>query len=258
MNAPAEQQNGLWGCLLTWGGLLVLLVLVACMILPSFRGGSRVAARGMQNLNNLHNVGIAITYYAIANQTTLPRSSPLHSWRVNLCREFDRSDLYRKWNFDAAWDASENHDITTHWLPVLTSPFRPDRQDSRQRAFADYGLISGPSTVNPPEGPVTLDFISEHDGLGQTLLVGECSGLQLIWTEPRDPDVTREKIGIARVTSSKPKSDALLSSYSQYGVCALFADGSAKQLSKDIDLKLLIALCTVNGGETISHNDWNR
>jgi hypothetical protein len=257
MSESAKNSTHAWDWFITAAVFLAFLVMLASLIGP--RVGSHRASLGMQKLNNLFQIGIAFTNYATANNGRLPdeRAGNVNqSWRLMLCAALDRSDIAREYRMDRAWNDPSNREYTNQWIPVMTSPHRPKpRQDAQGRGYADYGLISGPGTVNPPEGPVTLDFISEHDGLGQTLLVGECSGLQLIWTEPRDPDVSREKIEIATVISSKPKSDALLSSYSQYGVCGLFADGSGKQLSKDIDPKVLAALCTVNGGEKLSHND---
>ncbi len=213
------------------------------------------------DLNNLHQIGIAMANYATGAGGSLPtgrlgKSGP--SWRLSMTPFLLSQNVERFYDFDKAWDAAENHKVTGQSVSVMTSPFRQKRVDENGKGFADYGMISGPGTANPPEGPVTLDFILEHDGLGTTLLVGECSGLQIIWTEPRDPDVSREQMGFARVTSHQPTSDRLLSSYGSYGAVVLFADGSAKLLASTIDPKLLSALCSVNGDEAIHPTDWQR
>lgn len=256
MNEPNENPSRFWDWFITAGVLLALFFVLASLFPPV---GSHRASLHMQSLNNVFQISMAITNYATENGGLLPAGQSgtvKQSWRLALCPMLDRSDIARAYHADAAWDAPENQQFTGMWVPVMTSPLRPKpRLDAQGRAYTDYGLITGPGTANPPEGPVTLDFISEHDGLGQTMLVGECSGLQLIWTEPRDPDVFREKIGIAHVASSKGTADSLLSSFAQSHAVALFADGSGKTLSYNIDPKVLAALCTVNGREAIRYED---
>lgn len=130
------------------------------------------------------------------------------------------------------------------------------RSASTDWARTDYGMVSGPGTVQPDEGVVTLDDISNGDGLGQTLLIVECAGLNLAWAEPRDPRVDREEIRIENLTRSGQTSKALISSFNSRGVAAAaFADGADRSLSSKIDPKVLAALCTVNGGEEISRED---
>lgn len=221
--------------------------------------GSHRAPMMQQNLNNLHQIGIAFANYATMNDGRLPDprvGETNQSWRLMLCKELDRSDIARAYHKDITWDARANRDYTSQWIPVMTSPYRPKpRTDTQGRGYADYGLISGPKTANPPEGPLSFDQISAADGLGQTLLVGECSGLQLIWTEPRDPDVSREEIGIAQVTSRKPKSNRLLSSYNKGSVAVLFADGAAKPLNHSVDAKVLAAIITATGEDKLKSTD---
>lgn len=120
-------------------------------------------------------------------------------------------------------------------------------------------MVSGPGTVQPDEGAVTLDDMSGGDGLAQTLLIVECAGLNLAWAEPRDPRVDREEIRIENLTRSGQTSKALISSFNSRGVAAAaFGDGTAGSLSSKIDPKVLAALCTVNGGEQISSDDFMR
>lgn len=257
MNESNVQSSRFWDWFVMAGVLLALFFVLASIITPSV--GRHRASKGMQTLNGLHQIGIAFTNYATANAGSLPQSrhgSPGYSWRLELCPQLDRSDIARAYRRDAAWDSLDNEMLTSQWVPVMTSGHRPRPcKDASGRGYADFGLITGPGTANPSDGPVTLDYISEHDGLGQTLLVGECSGLQLIWTEPRDPNVEAQAMKLEAVTGRKPDSNALLSSYSTYGVAALFADGSARQLSYDLDPKVLAAICTVDGDESLRYED---
>lgn len=256
MSEPAmtPQSSRIWDKFILVAVSLALLIVLWSLFAPAIHYPGHVSPT-MRSHHNLHLIGIGITNYATGNVGMLPPTDGAtigHSWRMELYPFLERGYLAREYRKEFAWDSPENKSITSQWWPVMTSGHRPRPcKDAKGRGYADFGLITGSGTANPSGGLVTLDFIFEHDGLGQTLLVGECSGLQLIWTEPRDPDVAREQIGMTRVTSSRPAANHLLSSYSSQGVCTLFADGAAKFLSYDIDPTVLKSLTTTNGGEKI-------
>jgi prepilin-type processing-associated H-X9-DG protein len=99
--------------------------------------------------------------------------------------------------------------------------------------------------------PTNLDVLSNADGLSQTILLGECSGLIIVWTEPRDIDASKQKIGI-NLPGDRPRtSSSILSSYHPGGAYVVFADGRVLFLSEKIDPKVLQALTTATGGEEI-------
>jgi prepilin-type processing-associated H-X9-DG protein len=110
--------------------------------------------------------------------------------------------------------------------------------------------MTGPGTPLPPQGPLTIKEIT--DGQAQTLLVGEACGLGIIWTEPRDADVSVDEIGINRPGPAQDRSAGILSSYHVGGTSVLMADGSVTFLSDRIDEQTLRALTTASAGDTAS------
>ncbi|MBI1348608.1 DUF1559 domain-containing protein [bacterium] len=207
-------------------------------------------ASNLQSLNNLKNLALAVNNSATFNGGRLPsdtREAPCRSWRLEILPYLDRAELYRDYNRNVAWDARENQEITKENLKVLDAPEGgANEKTSNGFAISDYGMISGPGTVHPDDHVVTLDEISKGDGLGQTLLLGECVGLRLAWAEPRDPRVDREIMGIDLLSRTGQTSNKLLSAYNIGGAHVAFADGYARLLSDKIDPKILKALCTVD------------
>jgi hypothetical protein len=92
-----------------------------------------------------------------------------------------------------------------------------------------------------------LDAIQKADGLAHTILLGECTALKIVWTEPRDIDTSKQRMGINSTSS-------ILSSPHRGGAFVVFADGRVKFLSEEIDPKTLEALTTATGGENIPHD----
>lgn len=237
--------------------IMPLAVIIAAM-LPLYRGSKR-----WPPLVQVHsyNISIAMTIYATSHKDLVPPSAagdPPSSCRTRLLSFMDRADLERQYQFTKRWNDPANQAIAMQVPPEYSVGDSLPRKDKRGRFYSDFGMITGPGTANPPEGPWTLDAISDADGLGRTILAGECSGLRIVWTEPRDPQVGREEMGIAPVTPEYPTSNRLLSSGSKYGAYVLFADGTVTHLSYATDAGVLAAICTVDGREVVSFDDLHR
>lgn len=107
--------------------------------------------------------------------------------------------------------------------------------------------MTGPATPLPPAGPLTLKEIT--DGQSQTLLVGEACGLGIVWTEPRDVDVSVDEIDVNRPGPAQDRSDGILSSHHVGGTHILPADASVRILSQNVDGETLRALTTTSAGD---------
>jgi len=238
--------------------LTLTFMALAYVIAPAFqRTGSRA---NLVEINNAKNIVLALHNYTSMSQGSLPQSSagePPRSWRVDVVQFLDRADLHRSYQTDVAWDQEPNAALTRTRVKVWHNPRSTGgKPDGAGRYLADFGMITGPGTVAPPGETVALEQISQGDGLGQTLMIGECSGLRIVWTEPRDPDVSREQIGIEVLSRAGQTSNQLLSGYFTDGAVAGYADGAARFVSKNIDRKVLKALTTIDGGEPINQSDY--
>ncbi len=263
MEAQVPKRRFSWislAILLFFGGIVLSLIVVP-------NRGHRANSQ-LESLNNLKNLALAIHNLCAANNNTLPRPAshtPPLSWRVETLHLLDHTALGRQFQSNAAWDDPVNAEVSRTWLKIFQSPVA-NRSLGGQRKFmnpsgwprCDYGMVSGPGTVNPDDQTVTLEDISSGDGLSQTLLIVECSGLQLAWAEPRDPRVDRERMGIDLLSKAQPDSNALISTWSRTGPPVAFADGSARTLSPRVDPQLLRALCTIDGDEPVRAGDYER
>ena len=241
-------------------GIAVIGMGLSFVLPPVNTGVPRRLSQQIETLNNLKNIALATSNCAMLNEGRYPTDTVgdiSRSWRVEILQYLDRADLDRAYYRNIAWDANLNQEITKANLKVFDAP-AGGRDESAANGFAvsDYGMISGPGTVHPDDHVVTLDEISDGDGLGQTLLIGECVGLRLAWAEPRDPRVDREIISIETLTRIGQTSNKLLSSYTPGGAPVAFADGSARILNAKLDPRILKALCTVDGDERINQSDY--
>ncbi len=238
---------------------ILLAIAVVSVFVASYLQIQRSTRGRWKSINSVKNLTLALHNYAMTHATSLPfhtDSEKPVSWRVDILAYLDRPDLANEYDRCRLWNEEPNAALGRTRLHIYDFSSSNRRPTAANWANSYYGLISGPGTVNPGDRPVTLQQISDGDGLGITLLIGECAGLQLGWTEPRDPRVDREITGIELLTRPGQLSNRLLSAYSDGGVPVGFADGSARQLSHKIDPKILAALCTINGGEPIGQQDF--
>jgi prepilin-type processing-associated H-X9-DG protein len=109
-------------------------------------------------------------------------------------------------------------------------------------------MFSDPVRVNFPKGVI--------DGLSYTLMLTEACGQQIVWTEPRDVDMSVSPIGINLDGEVEGRSPGVASSYHPTGCHVLFGDGAVRFLSRTIDPEVLKALITANGNETIDPSEY--
>ena len=257
MEAQSNATNRKPFIVMVW---TIVLVGITLMFAIDTQVRPRRPRNNLETINNLKNLALAIHNAATLDSGRLPRT--LHepasqSWRTQVLQYVDRADLQREYQPDQPWDSGTNAELARAHLNVFDSPDgRRGMNPGQEWAPSDYGMISGPGTVQPGDRAVTMDKIAAGDGLGSTLLLGECVGLKLGWAEPRDPHIEREQIGI-EIVGRDQKSTSLLSTSSSAPAVA-FTDGGARQLNSKIDLKVLKALCTIDGDEPINQEDYLR
>ncbi|MBS0264085.1 MAG: DUF1559 domain-containing protein [Planctomycetes bacterium] len=176
------------------------------------------------------------------------------SWRVRLSPLLDRSELSVSYLPSFAWDAAENLRVAQSRLEPFTCSANRLPQDDSGRYFTAYAVITGPATVFPNQKAIRVAEIT--DGTSHTIYIGECSGLNIVWTEPRDIDVSKQKMGINLPGDRPGFSSSILSSYHREGAYVALADGSVRFLSETIDTNVLQALTTATGGEKVPDEGW--
>ena len=239
-------------------GLLVALLLPAVQM-------AREAARRTQCLNHLHQIGVALHQYHSHWNYFPPGGVEWRPWRstggekqlawsVYLLPHLEERPLYDALDLNEAFDAPKNADAAATVLRVYLCPsnWRKSRRVDG-RGACDYGgiygeRITGPN--DPPKGtmlydrPISIPMI--RDGTSQTLIVSEDSQfLDGQWINGRN--IFDQAFGI----NAAPPYENDIRSEHPGGANAALCDGSARFLSETIDLRVLAAICTRDGGEVI-------
>lgn len=228
------------------------LVIVVPCLMPA-TPHAREAARRTQCRNNLKQLGLALHNYNDYFHSLPPTAAgePAASWRV--LPYIDQAPLYNAYDFTRAWDESPDADFLQKPVPVLWCPSVRRIHDEQGRYFSSYIAPTGVGTPFGLEESRSIEDIT--DGTSHTLLLVEACGLEILWTDPRDFDVTRGPVGINLKGHGQTDSPGLLSSYHRGGTNVLMADGSVRFLSQKTDPAVLNALLTADGGDDPGE-DW--
>jgi len=193
--------------------------------------------------NNLMQIGLGIHNYQTALGTMPPpaiygrNGQPLLSWRVALLPWLEQEELYQQFKLDEPWDSAHNKKL----LAKMPQIYAPVTGESKEAHSTYYQVFTGPQTpfVGNAKRNITRAFT---DGTSNTFMVVE-AGEAVPWTKPEDLPYDAKK--------PVPKLGGLFSE--GFHVC--MGDASVRYIKKDIDEKLLRALITSTGAESI---DWNK
>lgn len=207
---------------------------------------------------NLKRIGIAVHDLLDATGSLpLAQSGDIPvSWRVRLLPYFDpyHKDLFEKYDQKLAWDSTQNEAVARKNATSMTCPTARNRKDERDRWLTHYTMVRGPNTISDAGRARPLRDIP--DGWSNTLFAVEAAGLNIVWTEPRDAHIDEQPLGINFTGTGEYDSPGLMSAWHLGGAHAVFADGSTRFLSQDIDPAVLKALTTVDAGDSVE--GWDR
>ena len=209
-----------------------------------FTSGEAIAARRMQSSNNIKQIGLAAHNFNDGNKTLpmggtmLNAETPGHSWATQMLPYIEQVKLYEKIDQSVPWSASENRESFETDVSMLRSPMMSERHNDKGYALTHYAVNE---RLLPVGKSVTLGNIS--DGTSNTILSGEVNGNLRAWGDPingRDP-----ALGINKTPYGF---GSRFPGGANMGLC----DGSVTFVSDTADLKLLEALATPNGGESVT------
>lgn len=249
--------------------LLVVISIVGVLVgllLPAVQM-ARESARRIQCFNNLKNMGLAIHNFAdvhrampLGNQSL---SGTGHAWSTVILPYMEQPALFGQFDLKLAWDAPGGNtqaalsDLSVYRCPSALLDF-PGKQD--------YGGIMGTSLLSLPLGegpgdafgcgamiasnikqPSPISLSTFTDGLSNTICVAE--------SIDRNPGAAgRWACGLNCFSQGEVLSvhneQGDMESKHPMGVPALYSDGHVTLLSLSIDVKVLGAACTRNGGES--------
>jgi hypothetical protein len=199
----------------------------------------RTAAFRAKSFNNLKQIGLAVWNYHDTNgqfpfnDRPMGAPNPGLSWRVAILPYIEADDLYKQFKLDEPWDSEHNKKLIEK-MPKVFAPL-PGIEAKPGHTF--YRMFDGPGTMSQMK---TVTDVT--DGTSNTLMVVEAAE-PVVWTKPDelpyDPKLPLPKLG----------------GQFRDGFCALLGDGSVRFVRKGIDEKVLRAIITANGGETVRLDD---
>jgi len=223
--------------------LPVICILVA-LLLPAVQA-AREAARRTQCSNNVKQISIALGYYHDTFKTFPPayiadeNGQPMHSWRTLILPFVEEQGLYKQYDFNQPWNSAHNQAVTSKAVSTYRCPSSPTTSNP---AGTNYFFITGPETIF--EGQQAKGFQDIRDGVSNTILVVEATGLDIGWAEPRDLDVEQFVQLFKYAERAGPRNPHPM------GMNIAMGDTSVRFIRVDIDEQTLRSLITPDGGET--------
>lgn len=241
--------------------LLVVISIIGILIgllLPAVQS-ARETSRRMQCQSNLHNIGLALLNYESAHRRFPLGATPVkfHSWNTAILPFLEQAPLYESINQHKDWGDASNLNFVKTNLSIFECPSSLKSFDGK----TDYCGISGswhnardsgdengmlfPALKASTQAVMLASVI---DGTSHTILVAEgvtvreegygfwACGLNCF---------THDEGGVN--DPSRPEDEIVSDHFA--GANAVFCDGSVRFISASIEVDVVAAICTRNGGE---------
>ena len=172
---------------------------------------------------------------------------PLLSWRVHILPYIEASNLYDQFHLDEPWNSEHNRKLIAQMPAVYHSPNStadPGKTVYLGNAGKDGIFVPPEGDQQGPKFPKGLSFAKIRDGTSNTIMAVEASDpAAVIWTKPDDlvPNADNPLQGVIGMRPG--------------GFLAAFCDGSVRFISQSVDRKVLQALFTRDGGDSVG-TDW--
>lgn len=242
--------------------LLIVIAVIGVLVgisLPAVQS-VRESARRVSCANKLKQIGLALTDYRVTNRR-FPVGAEFRtaqSWSSKVLPFLERSALHSKIDFQVFWNEGANEEVWPERLSDFACPSSWKTWDGA----TDYCGISGSWLGGARNGSRNgMLFVGKRnrgvqvpdikDGLANTILVAEGAAVTEInngyWANGMhcfshdDGGVNNRRGGFKEIASLHGT-----------GAQAVFCDGSVHFLSMSVDAEVIGAMCTRDGGESIS------
>jgi len=234
----------------TWmvrGVRIAVLIGFACFAYLGIRS-ARTSALFANNKNNLKQIGLAIhnyrdTYNILPLSIRNDEGVELQGWQTTLIPYMESpGPVYWERDFNQPWNSETHRKLFQIVFSSYLSPSIDSGKDSN-----GYGLTSYSANKHLIDFGPAVAFEDIKDGLATTLLIGEIRDELPPWGKPgnsRDP-----ALGI----NKSPKG---FGGTFYNGCLFVMADGSVRHISEKVDTKIIEALGTPAGGETIREDEF--
>ena len=217
-------------------GLVVLLVLTGLsLFLVTAIRGARESARWCSCNSNLKQMGLGMLNYHAAYGAFPPAytvdtsGKRLHSWRTLILPFMERKEIYNRLRLDEPWNSPHNLAV---FKEVDASGYQcPSCYKDHEGCYTNYALVIGPNCVS--DGPTSCKLDDLANGSSNTILVVETTA-PIRWYEPKDID-------IRTLDGEASEDEPIIGSCHLRTFQALFCDGSADGIDKNIDKSILRA-----------------
>lgn len=269
--------------------LLVVIAIIGILVgllLPAVQA-AREAARRSSCSNNLMQLGVAL-HHCEFNREQLPAGvtddkGPVRyealgrhvSWTIQLLPYMEEQVAYSKYNQSTGAYANENMPVRQHPVPLLNCPSSPLRSSTEGELISSYAGCTGGFEVPIDATNGGLLFLNSQvkmheisDGTSYTIAIGEVgeNDLNLNWTSGSRATLRNTASPVyslgyqnkpAGVTAGEEieKSSLFVGGFSSYhtgGGQFVFADGSVRFMSANIDDATFVSLGERADGELIS------
>jgi hypothetical protein len=221
--------------------------LVFALIYPAIQA-KREAVWRLQSANNLKAIGLGLQNYHDGNQGFPPGAiadkagREHHGWQAPLLPYVEQMEVYKQVDFNVPWNDSKNRVPMQTQVASYVSPGIAEIKDAAGYALTHY---AGNSQLFRPNRAFRISEIT--DGTVNTILAGEAAGNFQPWGHPENCRDPGNGISAGPDSFGRPHFPPVAG----FVMC----DGSVRFLSRNIDPKILKALATPAGGETVELPD---
>jgi prepilin-type N-terminal cleavage/methylation domain-containing protein/prepilin-type processing-associated H-X9-DG protein len=272
-------------------GVLVALLLPAVQKVREAANRVTCANNLRQIALALHNYESTNGYFPASN-TSGPAKR--HSWMTFLLPYIEQQTVYQGYNINKNWYAPSNRKPVMAQFKIYQCPSTPDhnRVDAAyptQPACGDYnaikgvspelvaiGLVSGTNLQGVLVKNMNTRIADITDGTSNTIMVAEDAGRPELWTAGLQV-AGASTVGGAWADDQGPfflngssydgtnalgpcaincTNDKEVYSFHGQGANVIFADGSVQFLRSSINIQVMAALVTSQGGEPVSVGDY--